>query len=196
MKIPRGLQLLPLVVALLATISCIHTSAAKFRRGTAPGQVCMTPTWYGITLGTTSDSTVVSLHGQGLYRSDGDGRWRRYYHDRTRSVLMVSHADLNGTVNSLTISFQQDTAARKSNDIGVSQKLSAAKGIGDTKLHLGSSREETRKVLGEGKEVENTTVWSYDVTCQDSPSGHPVELILIFEEERIVSASFSERPTS
>lgn len=182
-------------VILASGAGCVHTSAGK-PAGTSPGQLCISPSYFGITVGKTSDDQVVLLHGTGLYKEDGDGRWRRYYHDSSRSLLLVSHAGLDGIINSLTVSVQQDTAEYDFATIGVSSKLRAHQGIADTKVRLGSTHEEVRKAFGKGKADENPVVSLYEIDCPNSGSRQPVELVLVFEGDRIVSISFSERPTS
>lgn len=190
--------ILPPLAAIAALVTTI-TGCAPHRnlraQALALGHLCMSPTWYGITLGKTSDGQVVSVHGASPYRADAeDGRGRRYYKDASRSLLMVSHAGSDKIVNSLTISVPQEGADLESQEVLISPKLHRNDGIARTNVHLGSTRTEVRNSLGVPEQGEdNAPVWFYLIDCDSATTRKPVELVLVFEEERIVSASFSER---
>lgn len=181
-----------LILAILCG-ACAHRNQAV--SAGAAGQICMPPTWYGITTGKTSDTQALSLHGFSPFKADdADGRGRRYYRDNTGSLLMVLHVGLDGIVNGMTVGVQQASAQYDSTSIPVSTKLRSRKGISDSDLQLGSTKEDVRNLLGTSKEEDvDSFIWTYEIYCVDSAPGHRVDLVFMFEGDRLVSASLSER---
>jgi hypothetical protein len=155
-------------------------------RDTPLSPVCWPPHYAGITPGVTTDSEVQRLLGTGIVRDEID-ELLRYFVDPGASATLHVKSCTDLIVCEVEV---QEGIAVKQTEVGeaTSKWFSPLAGFGNWHaLHLGSTKDEVRKNLGEPVKGSPTDTWQYDSTCTcEIPSFFTV----YFKDNRIYKVVF------
>jgi len=171
-------------LAAACIFSIAHSQDLKLRRGT----VCWPLHFSGITLGVTNDSEVQRLLGNGVSRKGDTGG--RYFIDEGHTATLHVVQDTGYAVTELTLQIGVDPAIR-ANELNQAESkwFKPAEGFGKWhSLHLGSSRDEVIKNLGEPKKRVALDDWRYETVCQCEL---PEFFDVFFKGNRVVKVVFS-----
>ncbi len=173
-----------LAAACLLPIS--RSQDLKLPRGT----VCWPLHFSGITLGLTDDSEVQRLLGKGISRKAEGDTGGRYFIDEahTATLHVVSFTDY--VIGELTLQVGIDPTIRSSELRQAESKwFKPAYGFGNWhSLHLGSSRDDVIRNLGEPKKRVAPNDWRYEPVCQCEL---PEYFDIFFEDNSVVKVVFS-----
>lgn len=173
-------------IALVCLVIAARSQDLKLPRGT----VCWPLHFSGITLGLTTDSEVQRLLGKGLAREAEGDTGGRYFIDEehTATLHVVSYTDY--VVGEVTLRAGVDPAI-SANDVkqAESKWFKPADGFGNWHaLHLGSSRDDVAKNLGQPKKKISANDWRYETTCECEL---PEFFDVLFRNDKVVKVVFS-----
>lgn len=155
-----------------------------------PGTVCWPLHFAGITLDVTNDAQVRRLLGDGAVRqSEGDTGGRYFLDMKHRATLhVVTYTD--SIVGELTLTDGIDPALKKVEQGRAKSKLfHSDEGFGNWHaLHLGSSKADVLKNLGEPAKKGNEDVWEYATSCACEI---PQTFTVRFKDGRVFQIVFS-----
>jgi hypothetical protein len=179
-----------LVLGCLMSLACFLSPARsqdlKLRKGT----VCWPLHFSGITLGLTTDSEVRRLLGEGAARKNEGDTGGRYFIDErhTATLHVVSYTD--SVVGELTLRSGVDpTMHDRELKRAESKWFKPADGFGNWHtLHLGSSRDDVLKNLGEPKQQVTANEWRYETICECEL---PEFFDVFFKDNIVVKVVFS-----
>lgn len=127
--------------------------------------VCWPLNFAGITLGVSTDSQVQRLLGDGVFReNEGHGRGR-YFVDSKRTATLHTVGYTNAVIGKLTL---QEGIVVKPTELrsATSQWFDPGQGFGNWHaLHIGSTKDEVKKNLGDPVRGGSTDAWRYDSKC-------------------------------
>jgi hypothetical protein len=175
-------------LAVISVLSLGRSQEAKVQRG----MVCGPLHFSGITLGLTDDSEVQRLLGKGVsHEVTGPGETRaRYFIDEphTATLHVVSYTDF--VVGEATLQAGIDPAIlANERKLAESKWFKPADGFGNWHaLHLGSSKDEVIKNLGEPKERVAPNDFRYYTTCECEL---PEYFDVVFKNNKVVKVVFS-----
>jgi hypothetical protein len=133
-----------------------------------PGTVCWPLNFSGITLSVTSDSEVERLLGKGVARKNEGDTGGRYFIDEGHTATLHAVSYTDSIVGELTLRAGVDPAIHASELKQAESKwFNPTHGFGNWRaLHLGSSRDEVLKNLGEPKKRIAANDWRYETNCE------------------------------
>jgi hypothetical protein len=173
-------------LAVACVLSTARSQELKLHRGT----VCWPLHFSGITLGETNDSEVQRLLGKGVSRTREVETAGRYFIDEghTATLHVVSYTDQG--VGELTLRAGIDPAIGTGELKQTESKwFKPADGFGNWHaLHLGSSKDEVLKNLGEPKKRVATSDWRYETICECEL---PEYFDVFFKGNNVVKVVFS-----
>jgi hypothetical protein len=173
-------------LVVICMVSMVRSEEFKLKRGT----VCWPLNFSGVTLGVTSDSEVERLLGKGIARKNEGDTGGRYFVDEghTATLHVVSFTD--SIVGELTLQKGVDHTIHASELKQAQSKwFKPADGFGNWHaLHLGSSRDEVLKNLGEPKKRIATNDWRYETICECEL---PEYFDMFFKDNTLVKVVFS-----
>ena len=173
-------------LALICALATAWPQELKLKRGT----VCWPLHFSGITLGLTNDSQVQRLLGKGVARkNEGDTGGRYFIDDRhTATLHVVSYTDL--VVGEVTVRMGIDPALSAGELKQAESKwFKADEGFGNWHaLHLGSTKDEVLKNLGEPKKRVTGNDWMYETICECEL---PEYFDVFFKNGQLVKVVFS-----
>lgn len=173
-------------LVVVCMVSTARSQELKLKRGT----VCWPLNFSGVTLGVTSDSEVERLLGKGIARKNEGDTGGRYFVDdgHTATLHVVSYTD--SIVGELTLRAGVDPAIHASELKQAESKwFKPADGFGNWHaLHLGSSRDEVLKNLGEPKKRIAANDWRYETICECEL---PESFDVFFKDNTLVKVVFS-----
>ena len=179
-----------LIVGCALVVVCIVSAARsqelKLKRGTG----CWPLNFSGVTLGVTSDPEVERLLGKGIARKNEGDTGGRYFVDEghTATLHLVSYTD--SIVGEVTLRVGVDPAIPASELKQAESKwFKPADGFGNWHaLHLGSSKDDVLKNLGEPKKRIAANDWRYETICECEL---PEYFDVFFKENTLVKVVFS-----
>jgi hypothetical protein len=174
----------------IATFACIIAVAGaqelKLKRGT----VCWPLHFSGITLGLTTDSEVERLLGKGVSRPSEGDTGGRYFIDEEHTATMhvVSYTD--SVVGELTLREGIDPSLHAGElKQAESRWFKPAYGFGNVHaLHLGSSRDDVAKNLGDPLKKVSANDWQYGTICDCELHEF---FDVFFKDDKVVKVVFS-----
>ena len=173
-------------IALACIVSVARSQDLKLRKGT----VCWPLHFSGITLSLTTDSEVQRLLGKGVARKNEGDTGGRYFIDEGHTATLHAVSYTDSVVGELTLEAGVDPVIRT---IELKQAESSwfkpADGFGNWHaLHLGSSRDDVLKNLGEPKKRVAANDWRYETICECEL---PEFFDVFFKDNTVVKVVFS-----
>lgn len=156
----------------------------------AKGTVCWPLHFAGVTLGITNDSQLRRLLGNGNYRRlEGETGGRYFIDEKRRATLhVVMYTDT--VVGELSI--QEGLDSKLKNDEqkeAVSKFFNPEEGFGNwDALHLGVTKAEVLKNLGEPALRISSNIWQYSTSCACEI---PQFFTVYFKNERLFRVVFA-----
>lgn len=155
---------------MLLAASALSTAADRIepsRLVDTPGTVCWPLHFAGITLGVTNDSQVRRLLGDGVYRRSEGDTGGRYFVDKARRATLHVVMYTDSVVGELTVTAEIDSSLQKAEQSKAASKFfDPDEGFGNWHaLHLGSTKADVLKNLGEPARKNNDDVWEYSTSC-------------------------------
>jgi hypothetical protein len=156
-----------LVFACIVAVACIVSAARSQDLKLRKGAVCWPLHFSGITLGLTTDSEVQRLLGEGATRKNEGDTGGRYFIDKRHTATLHAVSYTDSVVGELTLRSGVDPALHASEVKQAESKwFKPADGFGNWHaLHLGSSRDNVLKNLGEPKQRVAANDWRYETIC-------------------------------
>ena len=153
--------------ACLLILSCWLDAAHSESPNFPSGSVCWPLHFAGITVGTTTDSQVQRLLGQGVFGQHEGDTGGRYFIDLKGSITLHAVSYTDRVVGELTLLPGIDPAIRVSERKSAMTKwLDPDEGFGNWHaLRLGSSKEKVFKNLGKPKKKSSDDQWTYHAIC-------------------------------
>ena len=179
-----------LVFGCVMAVACIVSAALsqdlKLRKGT----VCWPLHFSGITLGLTTDSEVQRLLGDGAARKNEGDTGGRYFIDESHTATLHAISYTDSVVGELTLRSGVDPTIHASEVKQAESKwFKPADGFGNWHaLHLGSSRDDVMKNLGEPKNRVAANNWRYETICECEL---PEFFDVFFKDNIVVKVVFS-----
>jgi hypothetical protein len=174
------------VLAVVCILSTARSQELKLGRGT----VCWPLNFSGVTLGVSSDSEVERLLGKGVVRKNEGDTGGRYFIDEghTATLHVVSYTDY--VVGELTLGAGVDPTIQASELKQAESKwFRPADGFGNWHaLHLGSSKGDVLKNLGEPKKRIAANDWRYETICECEL---PEYFDIFFKGDNVAKVAFS-----
>ena len=155
---------------------------------TSLSPVCWPPNFAGITLGVTTDSEVQRLLGKGIFRKDEGDTGGRYFIDSKHTATLHTESYTDTVVGEVTV---QEGIAVKPAEVraATSKWFNPQQGFGNWyALHLGSTKDEVRKNLGNPVKGSAVDAWRYDSSCACELE---VFFTMYFKKDRIWKVVFS-----
>lgn len=150
--------------------------------------VCWPLNFAGITLGVTTDSEVQRLLGNGLFNRNLGDSGGRYYIDSKRTAFLQTVNYTDSIVGELTV---QEGVSIKPSEASVAESpwFNPRQGFGNWHaLHLGSTKQEVKKNLGNPVKGSTDNAWRYNSKCACEIE---VFFTLYFKNDRIYKVVFS-----
>ncbi len=150
--------------------------------------VCWPLNFAGITLGVTTDSEVQRLLGYGVFREDEGDTGGRYFVDSKQTATLHTEGYTDSIIGEVTI---QEGVSLKKSEVkkAISPWFKPQQGFGNWHaLHLGSTKQDVKKNLGEPKKGSAKNEWRYDTKCACELE---VYFTLYFKNERVYKIVFS-----
>jgi hypothetical protein len=171
---------IPLIIIFIASIAVA---------GEMPlSPVCWPPNFAGITLGVTTDSEVQRLLGKGVFHKDEGDTGGRYFVDpkRTATLHVVNYTD--AVVGEVTV--QEGVVVKPTKvNAAISKWFNPQQRFGNWHvLHLGSTKDEVKKNLGEPVKGSTVDAWRYNSSCACEIE---VFFTVYFKNDRIWKVVFS-----
>lgn len=131
------------------------------------GTVCWPLHFAGITLGITNDAQLRRLLGNGIHRRKEGDTGGRYFIDRKKRATLHAVMYTDSVVGELTVLDGLDSSLQKAElENATSGFFDPDEGFGNWHaLHLGSSKADTLKNLGEPSQKNNDNEWIYTTSC-------------------------------
>jgi hypothetical protein len=129
--------------------------------------------------------------GRGVFRADEGHTGGRYFLDVKSTATLHIVEGVDRIVEELTVRFGVDPAIKPSERrTAVSTWFEPREGFGNWHaLHLGSSKEDVLKNLGEPEKRLTSNKWLYQSTCGCELSAY---LVVSFERGRVIELALSE----
>lgn len=147
-------------------LGTVHSEESLPLQSTS-GKVCWPLNFAGITLGITNDSQVRRLLGNGVFRSGEGDTGGRYFIDKKKSATLHAVMYTDAVVGELAITEGVESSLKKTElDKAVSHFFLPDSGFGNWhSLHLGASKIEVIKNLGNPARRNNEDSWEYTTSC-------------------------------
>ncbi len=167
-------------------LATARSQELKLKRGT----VCWPLNFSGVTLSVTSDSEVERLLGKGIARKNEGDTGGRYFIDEGHTATLHAVSYTNSVVGELTLRAGVDPAIHASELKHAESKwFKPTDGFGNWHaLHLGSSKDEVLKNLGEPKKRIAANDWRYETVCDCEL---PEYFDVVFKDNTVVKVLFS-----
>ena len=172
---------------ILALITSLAASAVM--GGELPlSPVCWPLNFAGITLGVTTDAEVQRLLGNGVFRVDEGDTGGRYFIDTKHTATLHTESYTDSVVGEVTV--QEGIAVKPTETkAAISRWFNPQQGFGNWHaLHLGSTKQEVKKNLGEPVKESSINEWRYDSKCACELE---VFFTVYFKNERMYKVVFS-----